>query len=201
MPPATHDHSLTLAQTTGLMRARELALLGIAGATLQQLLRSGALLRLSRGVYATPSVAQAGDSALLAVAIRCPNAVFCLLTALQLHGLTTQLPHQLWIAIAPTARPPKVDGAALRVLRFARLEHGVEIKKLEGGESVRVTSVARTVADCFKYRNKIGLDIALEALRDAWQQKKVTMDSLWDSAQVCRVANVMRPYMESLIRF
>ena len=137
-----------------MVRAHELARIGVAGETLQQLLRRGALVRVSRGLYAAPDRALNEHDQLAQLAIKYPHMVFCLLTALQIHGLTTQVPHEVWVAISPNARPPRV--------------------------------------------NKIGLDIALEALRDAWRRKKVTMDELWESAQLCRVANVMRPYLESL---
>jgi predicted transcriptional regulator of viral defense system len=125
--------------------------------------------------------------------------VVCLLSALQFHGLTTQSPFEVWVAIANKARAPKMEYPPLRIVRFsgAALTEGVEKHRVDG-VTVRVTSVAKTVADCFKYRNKIGLDVALEALREAWNAKRVSIDDLWHYAQVCRVANVMRPYLEAL---
>ncbi len=133
------------------------------------------------------------------LAIKYPNVVFCLLTALQIHGLTTQNSHEVWVAIASKARAPIVSYPPLHLVRFSDLGLAVEQKSIDGVVYVPVTSVAKTIADCFKFRNKIGLHIALEALRNAWKQKKVTIDELWESAQVCRVANVMRPYLESLV--
>lgn len=188
-----------LLQAKGLVRAHELAQLGVAGETLQQLLRKGVIVRISRGLYAAPDRELNEHDQLAQLAIKYPNMVFCLLTALQIHGLTTQAPHEVWVAISPNARAPQVSYPPLRIVRLSDPGLCLEQITLDGVVHVPVTSVAKTVADCFKFRNKIGLDIALEALRDAWRQKKVTMDELWEMAQLCRVANVMRPYLESLV--
>jgi predicted transcriptional regulator of viral defense system len=121
------------------------------------------------------------------------------LSALAFHGLTTQAPFEVWIAIDNKARAPRLDYPPMRIVRFsgAALTEGVEVHEIEG-IPVLVTSVAKTIADCFKYRNKIGLDVALEALKEAWRDKRVTMDELWHFGQICRVHNVMRPYLEGL---
>ena len=133
------------------------------------------------------------------VARKHPRAIVCLLSALRVHGLTTQSPFELWVAIPNKSRAPRLDYPPLRVVRFSGvgLTDGIEEHPIDG-VVVRVTSVARTVADCFKFRNKIGLDVALEALRETWAARRVTMDELWRCAVQFRVANVMRPYMESL---
>jgi len=136
---------------------------------------------------------------LAVVAFKFPQIVFCLLTALQIHELTTQLPHQLWVAIGQKARAPKLDFPPLHVIRMSDLSFGLTALVVDGGISIQVTNVAKTVADCFKFRNKIGIDVALEALRDAWKQNKVTMDEIWLAAEHCRVHNFMRPYIESLV--
>ena len=133
------------------------------------------------------------------VALKFPQIVFCLLTTLQIHELTTQLPHRLWVAIGQKARAPKLAFPPLRVIRMCNLSFGLTTLVVDGGISIQVTNVAKTVADCFKYRNKVGIDVALESLRNAWAQKKVTMDEIWLAAEHCRVHNVMRPYMESLV--
>ena len=182
-----------------MVRARELASIGVTGETLQQLLRCGLLVRISRGLYAAPDRALNEHDQLAQLAIKHPKMVFCLLTALRIHGLTTQAPHEVWVAISPNARAPKVSYPPLRIVRLSDPDTQVVSIPLDRVVSIPVTSVAKTVADCFKFRNKIGLDIALEALRDAWRQKKATMDELWESAQLCRVTNVMRPYLESLV--
>lgn len=191
--------ALELIRAKGLVRAGELARIGVAGEKLQQLLSRGSLVRISRGLYAAPDRVLTEADQLAQLAIKYPNMVFCLLTALQIHGLTTQAPHEVWVAISSKARPPSVTYPPLRIFRFNDLGLCVEAKSIDGIVHIPVTSVAKTIADCFKFRNKIGLDVALEALRDAWRQKKVTMDELWKAAQLCRMANVMRPYLESLV--
>jgi predicted transcriptional regulator of viral defense system len=161
--------------------------------------RQGRLQRVGRGLYALPDRPVSEHNALAEVARKHPQAIVCLLSALRFHDLTTQSPFEVWLAIPNKARAPKMDYPPLRIVRFsgAALTRGVEDHVIDG-VPVRVTSVARTVADCFKFRNKIGLDVALEALQEAWRAKRASMDELWRYATLCRVANVMRPYMESL---
>jgi len=199
MKIAPSKSALELLHAKGMVRAHELASIGVTGETLQQLLRTGLLVRISRGLYAAPDRALNEHDQLAQLAVKHPRMVFCLLTALRIHGLTTQAPHEVWVAISPNARAPKVSYPPLRIVRLSGADVLVVTISLDGIVHIPVTSVAKTVADCFKFRNKIGLDIALEALRDAWRQKKVTMDELWESAQLCRVTNVMRPYLESLV--
>ncbi len=187
-----------LALTQGIVRARSLAELGVSGATLQQILRKGELVRIGRGLYASPDRTVTELDHLAQIAIKHPRVVFCLLTALQVHGLTTQSPSEVWVAISPKARVPKYDFPPLRIVRMSAPGDGITRVAVDGVVHIPVTSIAKTIADCFKFRNKIGLDVALEALRDAWNQKRVTMDELWESAEICRMTNVMRPYLESL---
>jgi len=129
-----------------------------------------------------------------------PSGIICLLSALRFHGLTTQSPYEIWMAIGHKARSPKKPGIPIRITRYSgkSLTSGVEQHKIEG-VSIRVYNPAKTVADCFKFRNKIGLDVALEALRDCYRSRKCTMDELWKYAKICRVANIMKPYLESLV--
>ena len=157
------------------------------------------LMRVARGLYALPGYQSGEHGALVTVAKRAPGVVFCLLTALRIHDLTTQAPFEVWIAIGNKAHPPRLDYPPLRTMRFgdSALAAGVETRKIDG-MAVRVTSVAKTVADCFKFRNKIGLDVALEALREARRTKMASADELWRFAKVNRVANVMRPYLEAV---
>jgi predicted transcriptional regulator of viral defense system len=190
--------ALELLQEKVMVRAHELARNGVAGETLQQLLRSGVLVRVSRGLYAAPDRALNEHDQLAQLAIKHPRVVFCLLTALQIHGLTTQAPHEVWVAISPNGRAPQLEFPPLRVVRLSDPDIQIEQISLDGVVRIPVTSAAKTVVDCFKFRNKIGLDVALEALKDAWRQKKVSMDDLWESAQLCRMTNVMRPYLECL---
>jgi predicted transcriptional regulator of viral defense system len=125
--------------------------------------------------------------------------VLCLLSALRFHDLTTQQSSDVWLAIPHKAHAPRFDYPPLRVIRMSgpAMTEGVETVDVAGTQ-VRVFGVAKTVADCFKFRNKIGLDVALEALREAWNGKRATMDELWRYAEICRVANVMRPYLETV---
>jgi predicted transcriptional regulator of viral defense system len=156
--------------------------------------------RKARGLYVASDHNPTAEHGLAQVAKKVPKGVICLLSALQYHELTTQLPHEVWVAIAEKARRPRIDYPPLRIVRFSgpALTQGVETHKVEG-VPVRITSVAKTLADCFKYRNKIGLDVALEALREAWRERKVTMDEIDRFARICRVERVMRPYLEALV--
>ncbi|WP_295445728.1 AbiEi antitoxin N-terminal domain-containing protein [uncultured Thiodictyon sp.] len=199
----TQDTILDLARNHGLLRPLDLVSHGLPRVSLTRLVRQGRLARIGRGLYARPDRAVSEHSSLAEVARMHPRAVVCLLSALRFHELTTQAPFQIWLVIPNKARAPRLDSPPLRIVRFpaAALTEGVD-EHLIDGVPVRITGVARTVADCFKYRNKIGLDVALEALREALgtngQRRRATMDDLWRFARLCRVVNVKRPYMESL---
>jgi predicted transcriptional regulator of viral defense system len=195
----SYQNILDLAAERGLIRPRDLTERGLPTVSLTRLVRQGRLQRVGRGLYALPDRPVSEHNALAEVARKNPQAIVCLLSALRFHDLTTQSPFEVWLAIPNKARAPKMDYPPLRIVRFsgAALTRGVEERVIDG-VPVRVTSVARTVTDCFKFRNKIGLDVALEALQEAWRAKRVSMDELWRYATLYRVANVMRPYMESL---
>jgi len=190
---------LELVRRAGVLRPRDLDAHGIAREHLARLHRAGLVDRVGRGLYVAAGADVGEHQSLAEVGKRVPGGVVCLLSALQFHGLTTQAPFEVWVAIDVKARRPKQDGAPIRVVRFsgAALHAGVEEHTVEG-VTVRVYSPAKTVADCFKYRNKIGLDVALEALRDCRRQRECTNDELWRYAKVCRVANVIRPYLEAI---
>lgn len=189
----------TLLHRTGTARSRELVAAGISRSQLSRLVAAGRLVRVARGLYSLPGYQGGEYEALVTVAKRAPGILFCLLTALRFHELTTQAPFEVWIAIGNKAHPPRIEYPPLRTIRFseAALTAGVEIHEVEGAR-LHVTSVAKTVADCFKFRNKIGLDVALEALREANRARKLNADELWRFAKLNRVANVMRPYLEAL---
>lgn len=189
----------TLLRRAGTARSRELVEAGISRSQLSRMVAAGQLVRVARGLYALPDYQSGEHGALVTVAKRAPGVLFCLLTALRFHDLTTQAPFEVWIAIGNKEHPPRLDYPPLRTVRFseAALKAGVETHKVDGAR-VRVTSVAKTVADAFKFRNKLGLDVALEALREARRTKKVSVDELWQYAKLNRVANVMRPYLEAL---
>jgi len=187
-----------MAREKGILRARDLSAEEIPRVVLTRLCRSKRLTRLNRGLYAMPKANITENHSLAEVARRIPHAIICLLSALRFHGLTTQSPFQIWIAIDTKARKPRVEDMPLKVVRFSgpARTHGMEEHLVEN-VTVRVTSAAKTVADCFKYRNKIGLDVAIEALRD-YRRARKSRDELWLAAKVCRVSAVMRPYMEAL---
>jgi predicted transcriptional regulator of viral defense system len=196
-PPT--ERILSLARQRGVLRLRDVTASGIHPEYVRRLVAEGRLTREGRGLYMLAGADITESHSLVEAARRVPGGVVCLLSALLFHGVGTQLPHQVWLAIDGKARLPRTDYPKLRIVRFsgAALRMGVEKHSIEGVD-VRIYSVAKTVADCFKYRNKIGLDVALEALREGWRQRRFTMDELWEHAKVCRVANVMRPYLESL---
>jgi predicted transcriptional regulator of viral defense system len=198
-PEPGRDRVLALARRAGVLRPRDLDAEGIPREYLRRLLAEGLLERPGRGIYVAAGLKPTPNHSLAEAAKRVPHGVVCLLSALQFHELTTQAPFEVWLAIGEKARLPKVDHPPLRIVRFSgtALEQGCEQHPVEG-VTVNVYTPAKTVADCFKYRNKIGMDVALEALRDCWKKRRATMDELWQAAKICRVANVMRPYMESL---
>lgn len=184
---------------SGLLRPRDLAADGISPVYLNKLHAEGVLDRPARGIYVLADAEPTENRSLAQAGKLVPGGVVCLLSALRFHDLTTQAPFEVWLAIAEKARLPRIEYPPLRIVRFsqAALAYGVKQHKVEG-VIVKVYTPAKTVADCFKYRNKIGSDVALEALRDCWKQRKATMDELWQAAKVCRMTNVMRPYLETL---
>lgn len=189
-----------LVRRAGILRPRELASLGIPRRHLTRLTEAGILLRSGRGLYILASSDVSENHTLVEACKRVDGGVICLLSALRFHGLTTQSPWEVWMAITPASRKPKVDYPPLRIVRFSgpAFTDGVERHDREKAE-IRVYSAAKTVADCFKYRNKIGVDVAVEAFRDAWKQRAVTAEEIAHFAKVCRVTNVMRPYLDSLL--
>ena len=189
---------LEIVAEAGVLRPRDLDAHGIPRIYLSRLCERGLLDRVGRGLYVVPDADVSEHHTLAEAGKRVPHGVVCLLSALRFHGLTTQSPSEVWLAIANKAWRPQVDYPPLRFVRFSErtLEAGVEEHSIEG-VLVCIYNPAKTVADCFKYRNKIGLDVALEALRDCRRQRRCTNDELWHYAKICRVANVMRPYMEA----
>jgi predicted transcriptional regulator of viral defense system len=197
--PSKTAKALRLVRQRGTLRPRDLAAHNIPPDYLDRLRRRGLIERIGWGLYACPGGHTSEHHSLVEAARQVPQGVICLLSALRFHDLTTQASHEVWIALPPKAWKPRVAYPPLRVVRFSgvALTEGVERHRIEGAD-VAVYGVAKTVADCFKYRNKIGLDVALEALRDCWRQERCTMDQLWQAARVCRMTNVMRPYLEGL---
>ena len=193
------ERTMQYVRQHGIVRPRDIEAIGIPREYLLRLYRQGKLSRTGRGIYSLPDAAVSERHTYAEVAKRVPNAVLCLLSALAFHEITTQSPVSVWIALGKGARKPAIVSPSLRVVRLTEpsLSEGIEKQSVEG-VTVRVYSAAKTVADCFKFRNKIGLDIAIEALKDCLRQKKATVNEIYRYAKICRVSNVIRPYMEAL---
>jgi predicted transcriptional regulator of viral defense system len=199
MNATRQKQALRLVQQLGIARPAELEARGVSRARLYRLVREGLVVRRARGIYVAARHATTAEHTLAQVAKRVPGGVFCLLTALRYHGLTTQSPAEVWIALPEKARRPRLDYPRLRVARFsgASLTDGVEAYRLEGVE-IHVYSAAKTVADCFKYRNKVGIDVAVEALRDFCRRHRGGANDLARFARICRVTRVMQPYLDAI---
>ena len=200
MGHAATQEILDFVREAGLIRPRDLEAAGVPGGYLARLARRGLLEKVGRGLYTPAGAAPDEHRSLAEVAKRTPRGVICLLSALRFHGLTTQAPFEVWLAIGQRDRAPRPDGVRLRIVRFSgeARDSGVETHLIEG-VPVRVYGPAKTVADCFKFRNKLGVDIAIEALRDCVEQRRCTADELSAYAHICRVSRVMRPYMEAIM--
>jgi predicted transcriptional regulator of viral defense system len=190
---------LALASQKGLLRTSDLNAIEAPRVVLTRLTTAGVLERVGRGLYRLPSHSGSEHEGLATIATKVPQAVFCLLTALQFHELTTQLPRQIWIAMPRGSHVPRIDHPPIKMVQMTGDVYtaGVE-EHLRDGVKLRVYDAAKTVVDCFKHRNKIGLDVAMEALRDARAKRKASADDLWRYAKICRVTNVMRPYLEAI---
>jgi len=200
MATSSTEKTLNRVREAGVLRPRDLEASGIPGNYLARLARRGLLARIGRGLYTLPGAPAGEHHSLAEAAKRVPRGIVCLISALRYHGLTTQSPFEVWMAIGEKDRRPKADGQALRIVRYSTdaLRAGVETHLIDGVQ-VRIFTRAKTVADCFKYRNKIGIDVAIEALKDCLQRRMCPAEELVRYARVCRVSNVMRPYMEAVI--
>ena len=196
----TSDDALEFVRRAGVIRSRDLEAQGVSRKHLSRLVERGLVDRVARGVYVASDAEYTEGHALAEAAKRVPNGVICLLSALRYHELTTQLPWEVWIGIGNKAWAPRESGSVLRVIRYSAstLALGLEHHTIEGVD-VAIFDPAKTVVDCFKYRSTVGFDVALEALRDCWRRRLTTMDELWHYAEACRMTNVMRPYLESLL--
>lgn len=179
-------------------RARDAAELGVHSGELRRLVEDGVLTREARGLYRFADADVTEHYTDAAVSARVPGAIICLLTALRIHELGTQLPRQVWIAIAHKARAPQVPELPIRIVRFSGvfLRYGVRDTTFEGVPA-RITSPARTVVDCFRFRHVVGKDAALEALRDVLYDRKATMDEIWRTAEMCRARSLLGPVLET----
>lgn len=183
-----------------IQRTRDLESMGFSRTQLRLHVAKGVLQNPSRGLYIACNTEVSENRSLAEVCKRTPNGVICMLSALRFHKLTTQSPHEVWVALERSAWKPKINHISLRIVRFSgsAFTEGHEEHVIDG-VLAKITSPAKTVADCFKYRNKIGLDVALEALREVRRKRLCTMEDLTHFAHICRVGNVMKPYLESLV--
>jgi len=193
------DRILELARQQRLLRAADVRQHGWSSQLLSRLHQSGKLQRFARGLYGLPETEITEHQTLMEVCQRVPKAVVCLLSALQFHEVGTQLPHDVWIALPEATHTPTMGYPTLRITRLRGSAYSEGIQTVtDHGAPIRVYSIAKTVTDCFKFRNKIGLDVALEALKDAWRSRKVTMAELRHFAKINRVERVMQPYLEAV---
>lgn len=196
---STTEKVLHLARQKSVLRVRDLIERGIHPEYLRRLCVSGVLQRSGRGLYLLADGDYSANVTLVEAARRVPRGVICLLSALHFHEIGTQLPHEVWMMIDKRAALPRINYPRIRFFRASgqAFESGVERRRVDRVR-VSVYCVAKTIADCFKYRNKIGVDVALESLRDCLRNKRATVDDLWKYARVCRVARIMRPYLEAM---
>lgn len=197
--PREHE-ALELVRELGIVRGKDLEERGLSRRYLSRLAGKGGLERISRGLYGVPDSDVTEHQSFAEIAKLYPDVVVCLLSALQFHGLTTQMPRQVWIAIDVDGRVPAKSPVRVRIVRFSgrALTEGIEIHNV-GSVPIQVYSVAKTVADCFKFRNKIGTDVAVEALRESLRDRRTSPDELLKFGAVCRVDKVMRPYLEAVV--
>lgn len=193
------DQLLELASQLRMLRAADVRARGWSPQLMLSLHQAGKLQRVARGLYSLPEAEINEHQVLMEVCQRVPRAVLCLLTALQFHDIGSQMPHEVWIALPEATKAPALDYPTLRITRLRGEAYSAGIETVTAhGATIRVYSVAKTVTDCFKFRNKVGLDVALEALKDAWRSRKFTMAELQHFARINRVERVMQPYLESV---
>ena len=191
---------LELARNSGIVSTADVQSLGIHHEYLRQLCTEGKLERVGRGLYVLPDADVTAHHGLVQASKAVPKGVICLLSALRFHEIGTQVPHEVWIAIDRRAARPRIIYPKMHIVRFSAkaLIEGIDEHNIEG-ILVKIYNPAKTVSDCFKYRNKIGLDVALEALREVIRRRKCKIEELWEYAKICRVTKVMRPYMEAIV--
>ena len=201
MPPmsAQRTRALDLLKARGILRLKDFVAEGIGPETLARLVREEVVVRPARGLYQLSDAQVEAAHTLAEAATLVPKGIVCLTSALQYHELTLQMPAAVWMAIDRTAWRPKIDYPPIRFVRFTgdALTDGVERHRIEGVE-VPITDPARTIIDCFRYRAKVGLDVAMEGLREGLRRRRCTPDDLWRHARKARVWSVMRPYVEAM---
>lgn len=182
-----------------IMKLAEIRELGVSDSYLYSLVDKGVVVRVGHGMYSLPGFDFSENLDLIEASLRVPGGVICLISALYFHGLTTELPHQVWMAVS-TNRSAGVSEMPVKFVYMTgeAFDEGVEEYGISGA-MVKIFNPAKTVADCFKYRNKIGLDVALQALKDCLSKKKGSIEDILKYARICRVENIMMPYLEALI--
>jgi predicted transcriptional regulator of viral defense system len=191
---------LELAREKGIIRAEDVEAVGISRNYLYRMHKEGLLEKSAVGLYTLPEAPMTENSSMAEIAKRLPHAVVCLISALSYHGITTQIPHEIWLTIPRGSWRPDVEYPPLNLTYVSGPAYSFGIQEhVINGVAVKIYSPAKTVADCFKFRNKVGLDVAMEALREAWRSRKVTMDELVEAAGIDRVSKIMRPYLEATV--
>ena len=198
-PRSQRQIAHALLEEHGIMRLAELRSAGVTAATVSRMARAGEVIRLARGLYQLPDAPFDTSHSLAEAAKRLPKGVVCLVSALAFHGLTDQLPKKVWMAIGKKDWAPKPDGMPIRVIRFTEslLAQSVETHVIEG-VPVKVFGVAKTIADCFRHRNKVGLSVAIEGLQEALRQRKASPAEIARHAERGGISTVIRPYLEVL---
>jgi predicted transcriptional regulator of viral defense system len=197
---AQRTRALDLLKSRGMLRLRNFVAEGVGPETLARLVREEAVVRPARGLYQLADARVEAAHSLAEAAVLVPKGVICLISALQYHGLTLQMPAAVWMAIERTAWRPKIDYPRIRFVRFTgpALKDGVERHLIEGVD-VSITNPARSIVDCFRYRGKVGLDVAMAGLREGLRRRRCTPDELWRHARTARIWSVMRPYVEAMV--
>lgn len=191
---------INIAKSKGIIRSSDCKKYGISRNYLYRLSKAGILVKISRGLYTLANIPATEHMALIEVAKRTPNAIVCLLSALSFHELTTQIPHEVWISIPRGSWRPNIEYPSLNITYLSKdaYSFGIQEHKIKG-VVLKVYNPAKTVADCFKFRNKVGLDVAIEALKETLRSKKATMDEIVKASQINRVTKIMRPYLEAVV--
>ncbi len=197
---AQRHRALDLLKSRGMLRLRDFAAEGVGAETLARLVREYAVTRPARGLYQLPDAELEATHTLAQAAALVPKGIVCLTSALQFHELTLQMPSAVWMAIERSAWRPKIDYPPIRFVRFSGLSltAGVERHRIEGVK-MSITDPARTIVDCFRYRSKVGVDVAIEGLREGFRRRRYTADDLWRYAREARIWSVMRPYVEMAV--
>lgn len=200
MAPTTEQTIKHLFRGSKVKRTTELEAAGLYRVKIAQAVNAGLLEKVGRGLYQRPESDISENHSVVLAAKKSPKAVMCLLTALRLHKLGTQMPHEVWVSLPKSNWTPNFEDLPVRVVWMSghALTWGVETQEIEGVE-VKIYSAAKTIADCFKFRNQIGLDVAIEALKQAREERRCSIHEIMEAARVCRVSKVITPYLEAMV--